>query len=142
MTYYPDLSTCSYFESSDKLVAVGWLDERHPFDRGAVSAQFVDKLAALLRGAWELMVFCGPHFCPYCPPSNGLRFGGSRNLFIPGEHCVYVAPELIQHYISNHEYKPPEEFVRAVERCPEMNSKEYFSGLARFGIQGEAPPWA
>jgi hypothetical protein len=50
---------------------------------------------------------------------------GRLNLFVPGEGCVYVAPSLIAHYIRTHAYVPPQEFVEAVLRCPEMHSEEY-----------------
>jgi hypothetical protein len=50
---------------------------------------------------------------------------GRQNLFVPGVDCVYVAPSLIAHYIQAHRYSPPNEFVDAVLRCPEMHSQEY-----------------
>ena len=46
---------------------------------------------------------------------------------------IYVAPELIAHYIDAHEYRPPDEFVESVLKCPRMSTKEYFKALRRSG---------
>lgn len=50
---------------------------------------------------------------------------GTTNLWIPGDGCVYVAPSLVAHYIRAHRYAPPQEFVDAVLRCPDMHTEEY-----------------
>jgi len=48
------------------------------------------------------------------------RRAGSRNLFIPFDNYLYIAPELILHYIESHEYYPPEVFIKAALCCPDM----------------------
>ena len=50
---------------------------------------------------------------------------GTANLWIPGDGCVYVAPSLIAHYIRAHRYAPPQTFVEAVLRCPDIHTEEY-----------------
>jgi hypothetical protein len=44
---------------------------------------------------------------------------------------VYVAPELIIHYIEEHRYLPPPAFCGAVVACPPINSAVYFQALRR-----------
>jgi hypothetical protein len=46
---------------------------------------------------------------------------------------VYVAPELVVHYIESHGYQPPEEFIAAVMACPPQESAEFFGMLRPFG---------
>jgi hypothetical protein len=42
-------------------------------------------------------------------------YGGSFEIIVPGrDGKVYRAPELIQHYVISHRYRPPKEFIEAV----------------------------
>jgi hypothetical protein len=50
---------------------------------------------------------------------------GNNNVFVPGEGCVYSAPSMVAHYIDAHGYGPPDEFIAAVLRCPDMQSEAY-----------------
>jgi len=63
---------------------------------------------------------------------------GVYNLFVPGRGCVYVAPELILHYIVAHEYFPPKVFQAAVLSCPKMRSIAYFKAILKNGPRGLA----
>lgn len=95
-----------------------------------------ERLEYLLGDPWDPFGphYRGQHTCELC--------GGKwskLNLFVPGTCAVYVAPELILHYIDAHEYAPPEEFCAALLACPEMNSSDYLSALARVG--GMAFAW-
>ena len=64
----------------------------------------------------------GVHECELCQfqPAEG-----TANIFVPYQGNIYVAPELIVHYIAAHRYKPPQVFVDAVMACPTMNSMDY-----------------
>ena len=42
---------------------------------------------------------------------------------------MYVAPQLIVHYIDAHDYRPPGVFCAAVEACPPLGSAAYFAKL-------------
>ena len=173
MTYYSDLSSCDYFDHAiadqpelsrawnDTLVAVGWLDDRHEFSRGTVDSTVRRKLDTLLEHPWG-PAFLGFHYCSLCVRDAGgfvqdlqasRRFPlgkepkGVANLFLPGRHSVFVAPELLRHYIDVHSYLPPEEFSEAVRRCPPMGTDAYFAALRRSGSRGfrralpSARPW-
>jgi len=38
---------------------------------------------------------------------------------------LYAAPALIYHYVVEHDYKPPQEFIDAVMTVPQPGSEEY-----------------
>src|SRR5689334_9823332 len=103
MPYFPDFAPCSYFEkaATDKLVAVGWLDETHPYVQGEVSAPFLEKLFDLLAKPWAPMYFLGYAECPFCEMGSfGVRYKdkkivvGALNLFVPGGGFLYAAPSM------------------------------------------------
>ena len=136
MAFYPDLDPCSYFDSaafrpSSFLLAVGWLEREHPFGTGNFDGELYAALSELAKRPWEPVMCLGYHSCTLCDRSDGLektRMGG-RNLFIPGNGVIYIAPELILHYMKHHLYRPPEEFRQAVVCCPPMSSRAYFKKL-------------
>jgi hypothetical protein len=75
----------------------------------------------------------GFHCCEFCPPRSDGRFTrGHRNVWIPADSVVYVAPELILHYIEAHGYRPPDEFITAVIACPEQGSETYRERMRQF----------
>ena len=142
MTWYADLSPIDYFRShsSPSFRAVGWLGEGHPFPQDEVRPEFFQRLCLLLVDPWDPHEFRGFHDCEFCPPDDGpalhlhlpqisvgdeLVTMGVSNLFVPAQRCVYVAPSLIAHYVRDHGYAPPPDFVDAVLRCPEPHSEEY-----------------
>lgn len=136
MTTYSDLGPIGYFpfKDSSALRAVGWLGAEAEFSRGQVPHDFFAKLVALLVDPWEPVTAFGIHRCELCQFTGGpgavqfagttIRLGAS-NLFVPGAGCIYVAPSLVVHYIDAHGYRPPEEFVQAVLRCPPTRSMEF-----------------
>jgi hypothetical protein len=137
MTYFPDLTSCSYFgkAEADKLVAIGWLDEAHPYTQGKVSENILEKLFELLVKPWAPSYFMGYADCPWCGEDYDATYKGhsvqigALNLFVSGEGFLYVMPSLAAHYILSHNYVPPQEFCDAVLRCPPMNSKAYFKAI-------------
>ena len=131
MSYFPDSGPCDYFDGRPGLVAVGWLEAGFEFPVGDVSAASLEKLEVLLHTSWQetWTSFLGWHECSLCNQARG-----SKNLFITGISCVYVAPELILHYIKAHGYKPPGDFLQAVEECPPQDSQNYFLALRSAGL--------
>ena len=142
MAYYADLAPCDYFgKPTNPLIAVGWLEAGKPYPQDKLRDEVFQKIMQILSKAWQPMVFMGSHQCDLCPATVGVRFCslqryglsvsfGVGNLFVPGDHRVFVAPSMIVHYIDAHQYHPPEEFCRAVLNCPEMGSLPYFEALA------------
>lgn len=153
MAHYADLSPCDYFrfDTEGKLLAVGWLEPDQPYTTGKVDQEFLDALAAMLSDPWRVFTFRGLHDCqcrqfPRKPKGfrssdydgrvesgNLTARSGFLNLFVPGKRCVYVAPELIMHYIRVHEYCPPKKFQEAVLACPNMLSTEYLQAIQKNG---------
>ena len=113
----------SPYTDSARIVAVGWLERGHQYPVGQVSAEVFAKLRALLVDPWQPAAAAGAHQCDLC--LHEPEKAGTRNLFVPGEQRIYVAPELILHYVNAHWYQPANEFCDAVLRCPPMKSTEY-----------------
>jgi len=123
MTEYADLTTCSYFPfECEVLLAVGWLSADTQYDTGDSDPAFFAKLLELAHSPWEPGVCMGRHECELCQFQPAM---GKANIFVPYQRSIYVAPELIVHYIAAHQYKPPQIFVDAVMACPETNSMAY-----------------
>jgi hypothetical protein len=128
MAYYKDLSRYEYSDergeragSAAPLLNVGWLAEGHEFLRGDVPGGFVEALLELAKDT--VNVYRGMHFCDFCPTFQEARknvrfrdvFIGSGEVHVRGgEGRVYVAPALVVHYVADHGYQPPREFVDAV----------------------------
>jgi hypothetical protein len=53
------------------------------------------------------------------------------NLFVPAHDYVFVTPQLITHYVDEHEYAPPVAFQAAVLACPPMGSAAYYDAMMR-----------
>jgi len=112
------------------LLAVGWLG-RTVKSSGTVSEQVVEKLIeAYLTKAIFSDGTAGWFDCELCPDPEAWYLEGQigpviswsgQQLRLYGHghhlirHCsiVYVAPVLILHYILDHGYLPPEEFLEA-----------------------------
>jgi len=113
------------------LRAVGWLGNQVPRS-GDTREECVDRLVLAYESDW---VFddCtkGWHECEICTTKEQRRPGGKigpvihwrgRDLRLIGhghylirsQDIVYMAPGLVLHYILDHHYRPPNEFVDAV----------------------------
>jgi hypothetical protein len=145
MAYYIDLSPCDYFDVpeqivrggpnpreiraikwADRLRAIGWLDDTHSYTCGRIPPAVRAKLGDLNRDPWEPCLFFGWHTCELCSFADADRGPrGIRNIFVPGNGFLYVAPEMILHYIERHDYLPPTEFCDAVLACPHPGSASY-----------------
>jgi hypothetical protein len=137
VTWYKDLGRCHYFdgEGFQPSCAVGWLERGHSYDTGEFDGQLFSALSDLAMSPWEPIMVMGYHACTLCEDSAGFADSkkGIHNLFIPGEGVLFVAPELILHYMRDHRYKPPEEFRQAVLACPPMGTPAYFKKLKANG---------
>jgi hypothetical protein len=138
------------------LLAVGWLEPGHLYDKGPVDEAFFARLIELLVDPWQPFAAGGRHRCGFCRFTGGpvtvtysMGTGqgssiavGVSNLFVPGDGVLYMAPSLVAHYIDAHEYRPPRAFVDAVLACPAMRSAPYLRALhAVGGAKLLTPPW-
>jgi hypothetical protein len=167
VTEIADLAPCTYWPKDSALdeeedparfyTAIGFLGETVPrSDAPPLPADFAKRLMRfeLSKGISPVWAGLGYYSCGVCSPgtiggrgaATTVRIDnlearlGSGFLVVPGPHTLYVAPNLIIHYILTHGYRPPEEFVRAVERWPTRSSAAYLREVRRL-----APPllrWA
>ena len=128
MTYFADLSLYRFHtfqqQLDTKLLNVGWLDSGAPFNKGRVDQEIVERLLGLCRNPVNLCR--GYHSCQYCERHPGIltmQLNGQNVALGNGEirvsgkdGVVYAAPTLICHYIQEHGYRPPDEFLFAVEK--------------------------
>ncbi len=139
MAYYPDLARLDYFPVGETTIlkAVGWLSSGHDFTVGRVSQDFFDRLQEFVEIAWQPIYSMGVHSCELCQFSEYERTSsGNKNLFIPFDGTILVAPELIVHYINAHHYAPPPIFIEAVMACPAMGCMDYKNAILKNGGRG------
>jgi hypothetical protein len=105
------------------LRAVGWL-ERSEFPTGTVPKECIGKLVLALRGGIFRDGYRGYHTCTLCGKflpeikwkRRTITLQGHGHYLVQLGEIVYVAPALLLHYILDHEYFPPEEFMEAVAK--------------------------
>jgi len=116
--------------------AVGWLHPDHAFPRGIAPPDFVAKLkrlAATWGDSVEALgwgIAMGFHTCEFC---GGAHASGTFG--VPADGRIFYAPEMIAHYVEQHEYLPPPEVIAAVLACPTPGTKAYASAVEPFAIQ-------
>jgi hypothetical protein len=142
MAYFKDLTPHGCFQQPDKngipILNVGWLG-LDDFETGDTSPEFKEKLfqfcldqniVAIARGFQEC-VFCGMSWSdwggkhPDYGPNACWMSIGDGEIRVLGNSVIYAAPALIYHYVVEHYYKPPQEFVNAVLKGPQPGSKEH-----------------
>lgn len=146
MTWYSDLSPCDYFGTSEphRLLAVGWLTEDKSFPQGQVAPEVLSKIERLAESALHIFVYRGFHICELCGPlanenlvdadRRRVQSSSHLNIFVPCADKIFVAPQCLPHYIAAHGYCPPEEFCKAVLRCPEPGDTALAESLRSTGV--------
>ncbi|WP_405680550.1 hypothetical protein [Streptomyces sp. NBC_01238] len=125
MTQCPNLTRYSYDESDREILNVGWLAPEHDYRTGIVDERVVDALRVLSADYDNQMR--GVHHCEFCDADRPFVLGspamdtevwlGSAEIRVRGaDGTLYTAPNLVIHYITEHQYCPPEEFCRAAAR--------------------------
>jgi hypothetical protein len=126
MTYHPDMGRDAMVADGEHVRAIGWLHPAYPYTQGEVAAEFLSRLkgfVALARKSSEALLFgrlMGFHTCEFCDQVNGYH-----NFGVPDDGVLFVAPEMIVHYIEQHGYRPPDEFIAAVFKSPLPGTEEY-----------------
>jgi hypothetical protein len=113
------------------LYAVGWLDNHIPVTGIIPDECIIALLRASIQNAIIHEGMLGWYDCKLCSSDEQLYPNGkigpiihwqgqSHRIYGQGHHIVrlenvfYVCPALILHYILDHHYKPPEEFLKAL----------------------------
>jgi hypothetical protein len=93
-----------------------------------------------------LVVYRGFHVCNLCRAApvkplvvenqgRRISLGASEIRVGARTGTIFAAPDLIYHYVREHGYLPPTEFVRAVEEEPLPGSAEYAERLNNSGLE-------
>jgi len=98
-----------------KIVAIGWLDNSEPFEKGEVSTSFMAKLRLLWNEGLTLMTL-GFHECEFCEGGERIKSSREKVLIDYNNQTKYIFPEMIFHYIEVHKFKPSNEFIEFVMR--------------------------
>lgn len=136
--FYPDLSP--YNQGSKEFeclntIAIGWLDSKFPFPKESPSEIFLKHL--LIHCKLPFLQTRGYHYCelndhklrePVTVGTDGdtTRLG-SAEIRVIGDRKVYAAPDLIYHYVKDHLYRPPDEFIYSVVNGIQPGEKRYQS---------------
>jgi hypothetical protein len=114
-----------------RLCAIGWI-ERKGFATGSVPDGCLE---ALVTGHPDKIVSDGTrgiHTCTLCGQmlprlqwhDRVLQLTGHGHYLVQVEGIVYMAPELLLHYICDHSYCPPQEFVHATVRGEFLSAED------------------
>ncbi len=125
--YYPDLSLYEFLSDprSQGALNVGWLDIGHPFTTGTVTEEALQKILKLcMLPVNQTRGFHDCQFCGKCGEMgveiksiHGTIALGSAEIRVKASDKTYAAPNLIYHYIKDHQYLPPNEFLVALENA-------------------------
>jgi len=102
-----------------KFVAIGYLSIDEEFEKGEVSQNFLTKLKVLWNEGGVTGAL-GFHECEFCIDEGNYEKRGMSNsekVLIDRENKIkYLFPEMIFHYITEHKFKPSNEFIEFVMR--------------------------
>jgi len=149
MSYFKDLTQYIYSKGEKShlpVLNIGWLSNSESFITGETSQEFKDKLYRFCLDEYVVLVMRGFHNCEFCGlslsewgkthPDYGKNAGlmglGDGEIRVIGLSKVYASPTLIYHYVVEHNYKPPQEFVDAVLTGPQPDSAEHQDLLMKY----------
>ena len=142
MTAFKDLTPYDYLgkrETSEiPVLNIGWLGTDE-FNKGETSPEFKAILFQFCLDSNLVLIMRGFHACPFYGlswiewgrshpeygPDAGLMSIGDGEIRVIGKSVIYAAPALIYHYVFEHGYLPPKEFVDAVLTGAQPGSEEH-----------------
>lgn len=147
--HFADLSPYTYATNSRRPLVdeapqslnIGWLATEYPYTQGDVADDFMARLwtfchtpVNLMRGFHECDLCADPTLAYLKAHRGGEEIGmGNGEIWVFGDDGkVYVAPTLIYHYIAQHHYQPPKQFIRAVLAAPLPDTPAYDLQAAQF----------
>lgn len=146
--YYSDLSQYKNQkqfvpELFKDILNIGWISSEYDFPTGEVKPTLLIKIKDLLctQGGVNVTFSRGISRCPVCNkiveiPREGistLQLGISE-IWIPYEGKIFASPDMIFHHISDHMYKPPQIFERAIlafDAESSWDGQEFFTTLSK-----------
>lgn len=135
--YYLDLSPFQYQSRPLEIgptLNVGWLCPEHEFQTGKPDPRFLDALWAYCLQ--PIVEHRGYHICEFCALAPDAsrhtsrqgrtnKLGSKLICVFDSESTAYLSPDLIFHYVLEHNYAPPDDYVRAVVSGPRPGTEEY-----------------
>lgn len=124
MTYYADFSLYDFIEYEEpEGLTIGWLEDGFDYNIDEVSEEDLADIIDL--GSLRQRRSQGWHSCTLCQEYTehsvtsaranvDYRLGHAEIRAVSDDGALYVAPNLIIHYIVDHLYGPPVEFIDAV----------------------------
>jgi len=121
MPYLKDLTHYSLRNTPENFLCVGWLDSEYAFPTGVVDPVIAARISKLCDKPINLMR--GYQYCSFCIAASRQRGcmpkivampHGNGEIHVQGIGRVYVSPTLVAHYITEHAYLPPAEFLEAI----------------------------
>ena len=130
--HYPDLGNNAYSIIGDYIRAVGWLSSEHPFPTGDSSAALIARVKqfAHLGGGQREIGWpseFGRHTCELCQ-----TYRTAGEIAVPDANLLYMAPNMLHHYMEAHRYAPPTAFAAALMASPLPGTEEYRTAVAGF----------
>lgn len=131
MEYYKDLTYYSlhHFENA---INIGWINDCNPFTQGTVDKIFLKNLEEYIKTPFNTIRgylkcdICGCDTYNISISNQKVNLGYSEIRVISQDgKQKFAAPDMIYHYITNHNYLPPINFIEAVITGPKPNSKKY-----------------
>ena len=122
--YFKDLSLYTYLRAhpDPNLLAVGWLDVEEEFTKGPVSEAALTRILALCfipvnqtRGFHQSPFVEGGLGYPVQYKGKQMLLGAAEIRVLGKNGRTYAAPNLIYHYMKDCGYRPPQEFLDALE---------------------------
>ncbi len=102
------------------LCTVGWLEKpgfaTGPVSEACIEALFVahaDRIIADGTRGWHICTLCGIDHPSINWRGQVLNLYGQGHYLVQMDTIVFMAPELMLHYVLEHQYCPPHEFVQA-----------------------------
>ncbi len=113
-------------------LAVGFLRRNAPFPTGQTPALFRARLLDYCLSEHTLQTSSMAEACglgcgrvPAFTLNEQTIQLGQAEIRVLGEDDIFAAPTLIYHYVTAHNYRPPEEFIQAVLKGPAPGSPEH-----------------
>jgi len=142
MTYFKDLTPYNYTQA-DQSINIGWLSASENYIVGETSLEFKEKLRGFCLDDNVVKVMRGFQECELCGlsstewarmhPTYGENSKwmsiGNGEIRVIGNAIIYAAPTLIYHYVMEHHYLPPQEFIDAVVHGSQPGSSEHIALL-------------
>lgn len=150
--YYEDMSNyCYYLKKPVSTVKnIGWLEKDRAYKKGIVSKKFMQNLVNIIQGndlinahVNEIRSYHPCNFCGCGDPitilskANDVTLGASE-IWIPSfsnDDVYFSSPSMVYHYIKDHGYLPPEDFIISVANF-EFNKPYVAQDIYLSKIQG------